>query len=193
MPLTSLSNAQILKEETAVQHQKAEDLIIPLLENLRTVSQYQALLRMYLGFYEPMQNSIHFWITPAILPDIEERDHARLLRTDLGPALDTFSNIPAPQFKNKEEALGALYVLEGSTLGGQVISRMLSKNGAISHQSFNFFNSYGPLTGQRWKKFIEVINNQKDVSSVVKGAASAFEVFISHIQSIVYEPLEQDQ
>ena len=193
MPLTLQTHAQTLKEQTALQHQQAEDLIIPLLQKLEHFSQYQALLKMYLLFYGPVQASIRQWITPQILPDILERDHSGLLLQDLDINSAPHFN-ESLSFQNEGEALGALYVLEGSTLGGQVIAKMLRKSSFIPPHKFKFFEGYGASTGERWKKFIEVLNKQPEVSSLLRGATSAFDVFIVHIQKLALnDRIKQDQ
>jgi heme oxygenase len=58
---------------------------------------------------------------------------------------------------NLNEALGAAYVLEGSTLGGQVIRRALQKHPVLSDQcQFHYYNCYGEHLRTRWLNFIEL-------------------------------------
>jgi heme oxygenase len=42
------------------------------------------------------------------------------------------------EFENEHEALGAMYVIEGSTLGGNVIAKQLSKTEGFDEVTFNF-------------------------------------------------------
>ncbi|CAD7811737.1 hypothetical protein CHRY9390_02407 [Chryseobacterium aquaeductus] len=64
------------------------------------------------------------------------------------------------EFANEQEALGALYVIEGSTLGGNVIAKQLSKTENFDHVSFNFFGCYKENTGMMWKDFKEILDTQ---------------------------------
>ena len=49
-----------------------------------------------------------------------------------------------------------LYPLEGSTLGGQVISIRLRDNlGLNATNGGRFFNGYGEQTGQYWAEFLD--------------------------------------
>jgi heme oxygenase len=51
--------------------------------------------------------------------------------------------------------IGTLYVIEGSTLGGQVIARHLAEHlGLTATTGARFFTAYGPLIEQRWHEFL---------------------------------------
>jgi heme oxygenase len=50
-------------------------------------------------------------------------------------------------------ALGSLYVMEGSTLGGQVISRALAEAPWLPPGGLTYFNPYGDRTGAMWRSF----------------------------------------
>lgn len=63
-------------------------------------------------------------------------------------------------FENEHEALGAMYVIEGSTLGGNVIAKQLSKTEGFDEVTFNFFGCYQENTGPMWKNFKEVLDTE---------------------------------
>jgi heme oxygenase len=50
--------------------------------------------------------------------------------------------------------IGSLYVLEGSTLGGQLISRALTSTEWAPPEGLTYFNPYGPQTGEKWRSFM---------------------------------------
>jgi heme oxygenase len=59
-----------------------------------------------------------------------------------------------PHLNTAEQALGCLYVLEGATLGGQIISRQLRESlGIAAEDGAAFYNGYGSDTGRQWKSF----------------------------------------
>ncbi|MGZ5285453.1 MAG: biliverdin-producing heme oxygenase, partial [Kaistella sp.] len=60
--------------------------------------------------------------------------------------------------KNEAEAFGILYVMEGSTLGGNMIAKQLSKNPDFQEVTFSYFRCYGDKTGSYWKSFKEVMD-----------------------------------
>ena len=55
---------------------------------------------------------------------------------------------------NETDALGSMYVLEGSTLGGQLVGRFLEKNLSLSDgRGYSYFLSYGDRVGVMWRQF----------------------------------------
>jgi heme oxygenase len=76
-----------------------------------------------------------------------------------------------------EEALGTAYVIEGSTLGGVLISRELQSMGITPQNGGRYFNSYGPEVGKYWAEFRQLLESQAlllDADLIVLGAMSAF-------------------
>ena len=63
----------------------------------------------------------------AVLPDWPERRRADLVRADLA---ELGAELPrpaaAPEFRNEAQLLGGIYVLEGSRLGGSVLSSRIA-------------------------------------------------------------------
>lgn len=86
-----------------------------------------------------------------------------------------------PSVATPLQALGALYVMEGSALGGRVIARMLRKSGQLPENVFNFFDGYQENTGLNWQAFILRLNqiaaSQTDIDNV---CAAANETFAAH-------------
>jgi heme oxygenase len=79
-------------------------------------------------------------------------------------------------FSNENEALGAMYVIEGSTLGGNVIAKQLSKTEGFDDVTFNFFGCYRENTGFMWKNF-KVLDNEvseKNYDEVLSGAKKLY-------------------
>ena len=59
-----------------------------------------------------------------------------------------------PETESLGAAIGCLYVLEGSMLGGQMISRQFGeKLGITPATGGRFFNGYGADTGRQWRAF----------------------------------------
>jgi len=183
MPTTStnLSVAQQLKEQTANAHADSENLLMPFLGSIRNSDDYAQILKMFYGFFAPMEKLIGHWISPQVLEDIHERRNASLIIEDLNSIGEGTENLALaselPHIDSPAAAIGAMYVLEGSTLGGRVIAKMLAKNEAleISSDRLHFFNGYGEQTGEKWKSFITLVNNYPD--QVEKLVAAANETF----------------
>ena len=80
-------------------------------------------------------------------------------------------------------ALGTLYVVEGSTLGGRIIERHLHKTlGVTPDDGGRFYHAYGPDRGPRWTAFKAALDAYGDAhphhtDAVVDAAGNAFEAF----------------
>lgn len=107
--------------------------------------------------------------------EIGQRRRAHLIRLDL-PAADALPLCPQlPPLHTRAQLLGAMYVLEGSTLGGQLIARQLTQAGIPLRR---YFSGYGELTGPRWKTFCQLLAAEADETNqaaIVASAALTFE------------------
>lgn len=85
----------------------------------------------------------------------------------------------APTLHNLAEALGAAYVIEGSTLGGSVIRRALLKHEALAARcTFRYYACYGDALRTRWIDFAQSVNSALDTPEAVKQASqSAVQIF----------------
>ena len=75
-----------------------------------------------------------------------------------------------------------LYPIEGSSLGGQVISRHLLQNhGLTMNKGARFFNGYAENTPMRWEEFCQfadlIKNDKGQVTSAENTAKLTFNLF----------------
>jgi heme oxygenase len=87
-----------------------------------------------------------------------------------------------PELESVSQGIGCMYVLEGSTLGGQIISRHLKETLAITPETGGaFFASYGPELGNRWKEFREAVCQDErsltQADQIVAAARDTFQCF----------------
>ncbi len=173
-----------LKVETSVQHQEAEHTLAPFIAGLNSRSNYIELLRTFRAFYAPVYLQIRKFISDDILPDIDERNTALLIDSDL-EELDQepeySSSTFLPEINDVPSAFGALYVLEGSTLGGKYIRKMLLSNDklGLTDQHTRFFDSYGDSVGTKWKTYLRILNFQQDHLTIIRAANETFTSFRS--------------
>ncbi len=93
-----------------------------------------------------------------------------------------------PTFQTPEACLGALYVLEGATLGGQVLRREMAQRLDLDASNGGaFLNVYGAETGRRWKDFLDYLGRQPlDACAkqrAVEAARSTFSCFEQWLDS----------
>lgn len=179
MPFTIDTVADALKSGTADLHAQTEALLIPKLSAIRSFADYAAILSMFYGYFQPMQQMATALITTDLLPDIQQRRHADLILDDLS-ALGVYETPEIcdnlPLIDQTESAFGALYVLEGSTLGGRMISKMLQKNQDINldEQHLQFFRGYGEHTGYMWTTFKDSLNKFGYSEMMIEAANATF-------------------
>ncbi len=161
---------QQLKQQTHPYHNRLDShpALAALFEDDLTLEAYGGLLRKFLGFYMPLETTLAAAIDWSTLPfDFMARRKTPLLSQDL-QQLDVAiepRSVPhchdLPLIATLPQAVGCLYVLEGATLGGQVIVRQLRRRLPIeAGHGGTFFNSYGPDVGPMWRAFGKFVNEQ---------------------------------
>ncbi|MFT3824156.1 MAG: biliverdin-producing heme oxygenase [Chitinophagaceae bacterium] len=148
-----------IKEATKTAHQQLEKKVVLQLKAIRNEADYAALLKNFYAYFNQVEKAIAPYITPELLPDYKDRRNSSYLKKDieeLGFSTDELPVATAPLITNTQQALGALYVMEGSIMGGSIIVQMLAKGGVT--RGVSFFSGYGPATGEMWGKFVTVLN-----------------------------------
>lgn len=171
-----------LKEDTKECHQNVEKVLVAELKSLSSLEEYGRLLLKLHNFYQALEQQVHVLIDESILPDIKSRKHVGKLKSDLlhlGFEVDEAQNPFSDKINGISYALGILYVMEGSTLGGQVISSMLKKRLPVTDENIlSYFNSYGENTPMMWNSFRIHIENAPipiDENEMTQGAKDTFE------------------
>lgn len=152
-----------LRNETKTAHQQLEKATIPYIKKSTSEEQYAFLLKMFYGYFKPLEEQIQALVSNDLLSDIDERRQSAAILADLktiGAATNdlTISDF-VPNLGNVPQAIGALYVLEGSTLGGRFISQMLMKQlNRTAADGISFFSGYGEQTDAKWAAFTKMVN-----------------------------------
>lgn len=177
IPLTGL-----LKKNTSAAHARAEALLLPKLSSVETYDDYACILNMFYGYFHPVESLVARQITATIIPDIQQRRNAQFIIEDLKSLGCSRDLIPLcdelPSIDSVASALGAMYVLEGSTLGGRMISNMLMKHDTLVfiHSNLHFFNGYKEETGGKWTSFLLVVDQYEgEADQVIESANETFD------------------
>lgn len=171
-----------LKEHTKKYHDETEDHLQSkkIFDKSYTLDDYKKLLLhnyQLVSQYEPQ-------ILEKLKNHKELELHLRkkidVLRTDLeNLEISTETEDPPQNIENEAEAFGALYVMEGSTLGGNVIAKQLKKNPEFEDVDFNYFGVYGENTGPYWQTFKSIIDEkitEEDYQDCLIGAKKAYQL-----------------
>jgi heme oxygenase len=172
-----------LKENTKQNHQQLEKVLVGKLKAIRSAGEYASLLKLFYGYFGGLEVEINKVLDAGLLPDNAERRKTQCLANDLRylasevPAKATGDDLPA--LHSHLQALGALYVIEGSTLGGKIISKMMQQQMGLDGQALSFFTSYGERTKEMWNTFKQVLDQQaKNAEQEAVVIAAANETFL---------------
>jgi heme oxygenase len=170
-----------LREGTKRAHLGLEKKLIDKIRQVRTVTDYIQLLEVMYGYYQPLQLRIVQNVgrqdelnrarqSQNIINDIKELDPEHSMEFRLCNNL--------PEISSRAASLGALYVTEGSTLGGQIICKMISKQLNLStDKGFSFFNAYGDQTKLMWEEFKTILDKPGTAEERDQTMASAVHTF----------------
>ena len=147
-----------LKENTKLNHQALERKLIARMRTLKSKEDYAKFIALFYSYFGGLELSINKYLDLSQLPDYGRRRKTSALADDLSllgeklPVL--YAKSALPKINNHCQAFGALYVIEGSTLGGRVICKMLSEQMDMTGFSeMLFFNGYGDQTASMWQIF----------------------------------------
>jgi heme oxygenase len=180
-----------IREATGEMHEALDSALYPHIRNSRTKQEYALLLEIFYGFFKPVMDLVHSELDETFVEDIRTRRSATALLNDLQAIDSSAKEISlcnkVPPIYNKAQAMGAYYVLEGSTLGGVFLSKMIAENtGCTPVAGLSFFYGYGKESKQRWQLFTTAVNEAvltvTEQKQVVESARLTFSYFNEWLQ-----------
>jgi len=148
-----------LRAETRAEHDAIENVLDLTSESL-TLDAYRRILERFYGFYKPLEAgllNVGGWKERGL--DLAERRKTHLLETDLHYfGVNDLDKLPIctdlPPHGTVAAAFGCMYVLEGSTLGGQIISQKIRNHLSVFPDTGGmFFHGYASGTFPMWQAF----------------------------------------
>jgi heme oxygenase len=168
----------LLRAGTAAAHRSLEDSLALLQEPLDRGRFIAVLLRLH-GFHQAWEPAIARRLAPPLLPP----SRIGLFEHDLkalgigAPAIAGIAACSAAERlgDHTDTALGSLYVLEGSTLGGRVIGAKLRRAPWCPRGGLRSFEPYGAGTAARWRATLAQLERSGgDAQRIVDGALRTF-------------------
>jgi heme oxygenase len=146
-----------LRAATEAAHRQLEERM-SLLDAGLTLARYRGYLERFHGLYRPLEARLDRLPFADAGLSLAPRRKVPMLEADLLRLGTDPGSLPVctalPSVGTLAEGLGVLYVLEGATLGGQVIRRHLdSRLGVGPDNGGAFFVSYGARVGEMWSTF----------------------------------------
>ncbi|HVJ65876.1 MAG TPA: biliverdin-producing heme oxygenase [Bdellovibrionota bacterium] len=195
-PTMTLNPQSQVKAYTYDDHQRLEESLNLLRNPGISEGDYRHLLELMLDFYEPAE----IFLTQEFSADVKAKldFSARLksgwLKRDLRALKSSKSRsaknsiaFSGKAYASPARQLGLMYVMEGATLGGQVIARRFEMLFPRWIDATRFYRSYEKDLGTRWMNFQRVIGEEiktlEDVAEYCEGAKEAFRGFQRAIKS----------
>jgi heme oxygenase len=172
-----------LRKRTKEEHQQLDHYLYPFIQQIRTTEDYSRLLKVFYGFFKPMQAQFDLYLSNDVISQYEFRRKPEWLLQDLASIDEKIHLIPQcsvlPAIDNQASAFGSFYVLEGSSMGGQIIAKKIRENlGYKTDDAISFFKGYGENSGNMWKNFLgDLVAINETVEQKEKLIASAQETF----------------
>jgi len=180
-------NIQTLRQETEADHHAAEEslpLMRPDLDTATYVHCLRTLYRVVAAWEEQAPSFAPDWLRTLLVA----RGRRSFLDRDLAwfgvPEIRARAVLPA--MGDLPALLGAMYVMEGSTLGGQIIARHVAEALHLTQgRGDAFFRGHGSQTGPYWKEFCEVLKTNvpdDQTDTVIASAKAMFATFTDCMQ-----------
>jgi heme oxygenase (biliverdin-IX-beta and delta-forming) len=194
-PLVSSSILSRLRLETRGEHEAVEE-VLDLMGVRLTRDVYRQRLEQFYGFYAPLEAALQARAVssaddagePGLSAATRSALASRLtktahLRQDLQRLGVITDDLPLcrhlPPLRTQAEVLGCLYVLEGATLGGRMITQHIQATFGITPTTGgSFFEGYGPDTGKMWQTMRQLlVSGAPDTQSENTMVANAIATF----------------
>ncbi len=188
----------VLRDATRAAHHRIDHhpMLAPLLRPGLSWSHYLLVVQVFLNFYQALQ--------PRLMTALEclsgavggyvLADRIAWLQQDLLDLADKaadsadssivddagLANVRwvLPTLTQAPALAGALYVVEGSALGGLVIAKQLRATlGIDANRGARFFNGWGDATHQKWDSYCQFATLICPAASQAQAAAAAADVF----------------
>lgn len=189
-----------LREATRAEHE-ATEAVMPLMGPGLTEELYARVL----ASLWPIVNSWELWVAGSLPSEFQEflqrRRRAPMLAADLdvvGRVQEQFPSpdwnavvypkgvAPADEGERNACVMGAMYVMEGSTLGGRFIARYVEEHLHMTPGAGDaYFRGHGEATGSVWREFRERLAAVPDRFDplVEESAKSTFRAFGRTLQA----------
>ena len=169
-----------LRTETAPAHERLERSL-DLLSQPLDQNRFTALLVRFHGFHQAWEPALARCLPAELVPGPRlpqlEHDLGTLGVGDAIIAAIRSCAHASSLGEHRDTALGSVYVLEGSTLGGRVIARHFSEAPWWPPAGLRYFDPYGDETAARWRQTLaQLAAAGGDADRIVAGAVRTFEI-----------------
>ena len=181
--------ANLLRTQTAGGHESLESLMFvnEIMNNTLSVENYKKLLTINYIIHQKLENKLANMLDADLAAQLDMKNRFKLAALEKDLAYWNIDPLTLPELnfdlfvpeQNNAEVLGALYVLEGATLGGNVIKKhILANPNFTNHEGgLNYYGVYGEELSAKWKSFVSILNESVTEADYERCIHSANETF----------------
>jgi heme oxygenase len=180
-----------LRAATRGHHERIDHLMD--LRRLAERTHYVRVLQVFHDFLPAWEGAVlpalpkpwHGWLQARSRRPFLERDlHALGVAARARP-------VHMEPFATEAAAWGSVYVLEGSALGGQMITRALAAEGLRPDAGAAYFHGWGESTGAMWREFRALLDSELQAPAALaqacEGAAHTFDTLSGLLEQALHE------
>lgn len=163
------------------------------LRRLGEPARYARVLQVFDAFLPPWESAVadalprqwHGWLRARSRRPFLARDMRAL-----GIATQAESS-QVPSLRSEAAAWGSLYVIEGSALGGQAVTRALADAGLKPEAGAAYFHGWGDCTGGMWRDFRQLLERElrapAALSQACESACQTFDILAGLLEQALHE------
>jgi len=172
-----------LREATRVEHATIDRLFSRF--NLAQALGYRAFLRALARAHIGIEDALTAAGAASLVDDWPERRRADLLRADLADLdIETGGEIAPPAISTEAEVLGGMYVVEGSRLGGALLSSRIAPE-----MPARFLTA--PVPPGAWRNLLILLDHRLDDPAKLDLAIGAARACFQHFERAAISEMEQ--
>lgn len=173
-----MSVRETLRDRTQAAHSRLDALWE--VHRLRERAAYTRFLQATAAALVPLETRLVDRGVASLLPDWDARARAASVEADLLGLGASAVACAAPMLESEAELFGALYVLEGSRLGGAMIARAVAQSEDEAVLANRRYLGHGQA-GRLWQSFLERLErlapDEADLGRICAGARETFALF----------------
>lgn len=171
-----------LRLETRGEHDAVER-VLDLMDTSLTRAAYRQTLTQFYGFYYPLEAALQTDCMLSLAALLPRLNKTTLLQQDLHHLGVAAKELPLcrdlPPLRTHAQVLGCMYVLEGASLGGRMISQHVQATlGVTPTTGGSFFEGYGAGTAQMWQAMRQMLlkgaPDRQSENDIVANAIATF-------------------
>ena len=180
-----------LRAATRDHHQRIDGLMD--LRRLAERDHYARVLQVFDAFLPAWERAVLAGLPPAWHGWLARRSRRPFLARDLQALglADDRDDVRFPPFATAPCAWGSLYVMEGSALGGQMITRTLAASGLDARNGAAYFHGWGDDTPAMWREFRELLERELRAPAAVAQACDAARLTFQTLSGLLERALHE--